>query len=199
MFNVLEYNAVKPIQEMAPVTTYDRPVVGLSRDGVINMLGPEKGYVYRPDMFRPIPDSIDAITLLRSKGHKIVILTDQSGITKKLFTRYDVDSVNEYMLQLLGQAGCPSIDAIYYSTTNLKEDDYAKPNVGMFKRCEKEHPHIQFAKGWFVGDCMRDLKAADRIGARPILVRTGQGTETEKELDKFANKELKKKTILITF
>lgn len=196
MFNVLEYNAVKPIEQMAPVTTYDKPVVGLDRDGVINMLGPGEGYVYRPEMFQPIPGSLEAIALIRSKGYKIVILTNQAGIHKKLYTQYDVDIVHQYLMQLLGQAGCPSIDALYYATTNLKEDEYAKPNVGMFKRAEREHPHIEFNKGWYVGDSMRDLKAADKIGAKPILVRTGHGTDTEAELDKFAQRELKKKTVV---
>ena len=194
MFNVLEYNAVKPIEQMAPVTTYNKPVVGLDRDGVLNFNAPDGGYVFRPDMFQPIPGALEAVALIRSKGYKIVIITGQAGIHKGLYTQYDVDRVHQYMFELLGQAGCPSVDGLYYSTTNLKEDEYAKPNVGMFKRAERELPGIEFNKGWYVGDSMRDLKAADKIGAKPILVRTGHGTETESELGKFAARELKKKT-----
>lgn len=193
MFNVLEYNAATPTGSI--IQSYDKPVVGLDRDGVIN-INNRGGYVYTRDMFKPIPGSLEAIALIRSKGYKIAIITNQGGINKGIYKPYDVDAVHQYMFELLGQAGCPSIDALYYSTSSLKEDEYAKPNTGMFKRCEREHPHIQFSKGWFVGDSMRDLKAANKMDAKPILVRTGLGTETEEELNKFAYRELKKKTVI---
>jgi histidinol phosphatase-like enzyme len=107
----------------------------------------------------------------------------------------DVEKVNSRMLELLGQAGCSSIDGIYYSTTNLKEDTFAKPNVGMFKRAETELG-VKFKGGAYVGDKLSDLKAADKSGAIPILVRTGHGTGTELELNKFTYRELKKKTMI---
>ena len=66
----------------------------------------------------------------------------------------------------------------------------------MFKRCEKENKHIKFSTGYYVGDKIKDLKAAVRAGAKPILVRTGYGTETEKELEKFTYRDLKKRTLV---
>jgi len=97
------------------------------------------------------------------------------------------------MLELLGKAGCSSIDGIYYSTTNLKQDIYAKPNVGMFKRAEAEH-RLRFKGGAYVGDKISDLKAADRIKAIPVLVKTGHGLETIEKLNTYANRDLKKQT-----
>jgi D-glycero-D-manno-heptose 1,7-bisphosphate phosphatase len=165
--------------------------IGLDRDGTINQdIG---SYVLRPDQFIPIPGSIEAVTLLKRKGYNVVILTNQAGIMKGLMTPSDVDAVHEYMLQLLGQAGCSSIDGIYYSTTNLKDDIYAKPNVGMFKRAEVEQ-RLKFKGGAFVGDKISDLKAADKIHALPVLVRTGHGLETIEKLETFSNRNLKKKT-----
>ena len=66
----------------------------------------------------------------------------------------------------------------------------------MFKKCEKENRHIKFNTGYYVGDKMKDLRAAARAGARPVLVRTGYGAETEKELDKFTYRDLKKRTLI---
>ena len=43
---------------------------------------------------------------------------------------------------------------------------------------------------------MKDLRAAVRAGARPVLVRTGYGAETEKELNKFTYRDLKKRTLV---
>jgi len=173
---------------------YNQPVIGIDRDGVLNVdLGT---YVTNPMMFQPIPGSLEAVALLRSKGHRIAVITNQGGIEKGLMTPGDVDQVHNKMLDLLGQAGCPSIDAIYYSASSRKNDVYAKPNIGMFKRCEKEHPYIKFSKGFFVGDKMSDLKAAHKIGAKPILVRTGYGLETEKQLNKHVYKQIKKQTLI---
>lgn len=172
--------------------TGSKCVVGLDRDGVINRdLGT---YCWKKEDFDPIPGSLEAIADLRRKGHKIVIITDQGGIEKGIYTANDVDILHQHMFELLGQAGCESIDALYYSASSRKDDIYAKPNLGMFKRCEKENPHIKFEEGFYVGDKIKDLKAAVRIGAKPILVRTGYGLETEQELNKFTYRDLKKKT-----
>ena len=169
-------------------------VVGLDRDGTINEdLGT---YVTKPQDFQPISGSLEAVSLLRKKGHKIVIITNQGGIEKGIMSQEEVDDIHQHMFQLLGRAGCNSIDGLYYSASSRKDDEFAKPNVGMFKRCEKEIPHIKFKEGFYVGDKLSDLKAAMKIGARPVLVRTGYGTETEKELNKFTYKKLKKQTYI---
>lgn len=169
-------------------------VVGLDRDGVINRdLGT---YCYKIEDFDPIPGSIDAIAEMRQKGYKIAIITDQGGIEKGIFTPEDVDTLHDHMFKLLGEAGCNSIDGLYYSASSRKEDPYAKPNTGMFKRCEKEVPDIKFKDGFYVGDKMKDLKAAMNIGAKPVLVRTGYGVETEKELNKFTYRKIKEKTLI---
>lgn len=169
-------------------------VVGLDRDGVINRdLGT---YCWKGVDFEPIPGSLEAVAKIRRLGHKIAIITNQGGIEKGMFTEQDVDALHMYMLELLGTAGCPSIDAIYYSASSRKDDPFAKPNIGMFKRCETENKFkgIKFSQGYFVGDKISDLKAAHRMGAKPILVRTGYGKETEQELNRYAYREIKKRT-----
>ena len=168
-------------------------VIGLDRDGVLNKdLGT---YVTTPENFEPIKGSLEAVAKLRSLGYKIAIITNQGGIEKGIMTQEDVEQVNYRMLELLGEAGCPSINALYYSASSRKDDMYAKPNTGMFKRCEKENPDIQCSKGYYVGDKISDLKAALKIGAKPILVRTGHGKETEELLNKrFTYKKIKKAT-----
>ena len=47
---------------------------------------------------------------------------------------------------------------------------------------------------YYVGDKISDLKVAVKLGAKPILVRTGYGTETEKLLNRFTYKNIKSKT-----
>ena len=172
-------------------TKYNKPVIGLDRDGTINEdLGT---YVTHPKDFKPIPGSLEAIALMRNKGYPVVILTNQAGIMKGIMSPQQVDEIHEYMLNLLGQAGCRSIQGIYYSTTNLKDDEFAKPNIGMFKRFENESK-IKVKGGFYVGDKISDLKAATRANMKPVLVKTGYGEETFEKLGKFAQRDLKKKT-----
>lgn len=182
-----------PVHNIAP-----KVVVGLDRDGVINVdaIDLSKDYVYKVEDFKPIPGSLKAIAKIRRLGHKIAIITNQGGIGKGIYTADDVEKVHDHMFNLLGEAGCSSIDALYYSETSLRADGFAKPNTGMFKRCEEEMPFIKFSKGFFVGDKISDLKAAFKVGAKPVLVLTGHGQETLKELNKFSNQKIKKKTII---
>ena len=188
---VVSYDVMQSYNYVAP-----KCVIGLDRDGVINV---DRGtYTWKGTDFEPIPNSLEAIAKLRRMGYGIAIITNQGGIEKGLFTEQDVDALHMHMLELLGGAGCPSIDAIYYSASSRKDDMYAKPNTGMFKRCEKEHKHknIKFNRGYYVGDKMSDLKAAHKIGATPVLVRTGYGLETELALKKFTYRNIRAKTIV---
>lgn len=179
---------------MDPTWIPPKVVVGLDRDGVLNEN--VEGYCIKPDQFKPIEGSLQAVAKLRKLGHKIAIITNQGCIEKGICSQEDVEAVNYHMLNLLGEAGCAAIDALYYSASSRKDDEWAKPNVGMFKRCERENPHIKFSKGYYVGDKISDLKAAVKIGAKPILVRTGHGKDTETELNKFTYRKLKKTTMI---
>ena len=187
----------QPQQELPPdwPKVFPKSIVGLDRDGVINVN--RDHYITDPDDFEVYPESLAAIHKLRIKGYKVVILTNQGGITKGLQTHVQVEAIHQRMFEIFGNAGIYSIDGLYYSESSLKEDYYAKPNIGMFHRVEKElfDGKARFKdKGFYVGDKMSDLKAAERIGATPILVRTGHGVSTERELSKFSKEKLRKKT-----
>lgn len=169
------------------------PVVGLDRDGtIIKDIG---NYITDPNQVVPIPGSLEAIKILRDKGHKLVILTNQGGIAKGLQTTQQVDRVNNHLMSVFGENGISSIDGLYYSSSSMKDDIYAKPNIGMFNRA-KDELKVDWKTGWYVGDKISDLKAADKAGSKPILVLTGHGKETLEKLNTYANRELKKKTLV---
>lgn len=170
---------------------FPKPIIGLERDGVIIEHNSEP--ITQPSQVRVIPSSLEAIRSLRLKGYRVLIITQQPGISKNQLTQAQVDVVNNHLMQVFGQAGIFSIDGLYYSTSDLKEDYYAKPNTGMFERAKQEHG-VNWKEGWYVGDRYSDIKAAIKIGAKPVLVRTGMGTKTESELDTFSRKDVKKQT-----
>jgi D-glycero-D-manno-heptose 1,7-bisphosphate phosphatase len=166
-------------------TFFPKPVVGLDIRGIL---------IDETDVRQvtPIPGALDAVRILRLKGHKVFLLGDYPEITTKKITQPQVDENHKILLQLLGQSGCFSIDGMLHNTSSIKEDMYAKPNTGMMKRAANEFK-VNWKEGWFVGDDIDDLKMADTGGCKPILILTGKGQETVSKLDSFANRELKKK------
>lgn len=173
---------------------FPKSIIGLDRDGVINF---DRGhYLTKVEEWEPIPGSLEAIRMMRLKGYKVVILTNQGGIAKGLQTHEQVDTIHQHMMKVFGEAGIFSIDGMFYSESSLKDDYYAKPNLGMFHRAEKElFSGKRFKQGGFyVGDKMSDLKAAYKIGATPVLVKTGHGEDTQEALKKFSAEKIRKKT-----
>jgi D-glycero-D-manno-heptose 1,7-bisphosphate phosphatase len=159
--------------------TFDKFTIALDRDGVLcECLDAVTG----PDTFRPIDESFRAVAIMRSKGHKIVILFDQPGVVQRKVTIEQVEDCNRHMLNLLGQAGCTSIDGIWYNTSSRKDDVYAKPNLGLFKHAESNSPGVQIQGGVYVGDSIDDLLMANKSGATPVLVLTGKGHKTAEKL-----------------
>jgi D-glycero-D-manno-heptose 1,7-bisphosphate phosphatase len=160
-------------------TTFDKYTIALDRDGVLCECADA---ITGPESFKPIDGSFRAVAILRSKGHKIVVLFDQPGVVQRKVTVEQVEDCNRHMLNLLGQAGCTSIDGIWYNTSSRKDDVYAKPNTGLFKHAESNSPGVKLSGGVYVGDTIEDLVMADKAGATPVLVLTGKGKKTADRL-----------------
>jgi len=158
-------------------TDFPKCVIGIDRDGVINEW---KNVIKRYEDVQFIGGSLEAIRQLRLKGHRVVLFADQPNISRGLMSNVDVDNVMKYMMQMFGQNGIFSIDGFYFNQSDSPQDVYAKPNIGMLKRAENEM-RVDFSGGYYVGDTIDDIKMAQKIGATPVLVRTGKGSETEKK------------------
>ena len=170
------------VSQYAPLQfpdTFEKFTVALDRDGVLIEC---EDAVTGPDKFVPIGDAFRAVAIIRSKGHKVTILFDQPGVIQRKVTIEQVEECNRYMLNLLGQAGCTSIDGIWYNTSSRKDDIYAKPNLGLFKHAESNVPGLKIKGGVYVGDTIDDLVMADKAGATPVLVLTGKGQKTYERL-----------------
>lgn len=169
-----------PTQQFNPQdwpTEFPKCVIGIDRDGVINEW---KNVIKRYEDVQFIDGSLEAIRQLRLKGHRLVLFADQPNISRGLMSNIDVDNIMKYMMQMFGQNGIFSIDGFYYNQSDFSQDVYAKPNIGMLRRAENE-VRVDFSGGYYVGDTIDDIKMAQKIGAVPVLVRTGKGSETEKK------------------
>jgi len=158
-------------------STFTKSVVGIDRDGVINEW---KNVIKRREDVQFISGSLEAIRKLRLIGHKVVLFSDQPNIQRKLLTNQDAEGIFQYMMQQFGQAGIFSIDGFYYNVSDMSQDSYAKPNIGMLNRAKNEL-EVDFTKGYYVGDTIEDIKMAIKAKSTPVLVRTGKGADTEKK------------------
>jgi len=164
-------------------TSFPKPTIGMDRDGVIIEW---KNVIKRYEDVKYINGSLEAIRKLRLKGHKMMILADQPNISRGLMNNNDVENIMNYMMQNFGQNGIFSIDGFLYNQSNMPQDPYAKPNVGMLARSKNEMG-MDWTDGYYVGDTIEDVKMAIKFGVTPILVRTGKGAKTEKEYLKGMN------------
>ena len=144
----------------------------LDRDGVINEDSDD--YIKSPDEWKPIPGSLEAIARLTQHGYQVVIVTNQSGIGRKLFTIDTLNAIHLKMHAHLGQYG-GIIDAIFLCPHLPKEDcTCRKPKPGLYNKVS-ERLRVPLNNVYCVGDKMSDIKAAQSAGGKPILVRTGKG------------------------
>lgn len=147
----------------------------LDRDGVINQDSDD--FIKSPEEFIPLPGSLEAIARLSQAGYRVAVATNQSGIGRGYFDLATLDAMHEKLRRLLAEHG-GNIEIIAFCPHTPDEGcDCRKPKPGMYieiaERLETSLDDIPI-----IGDSLRDLQAAQAVGARPILVRTGKGERT---------------------
>jgi D-glycero-D-manno-heptose 1,7-bisphosphate phosphatase len=151
-------------------------LVILDRDGVINH--DSDHFIKSPDEWQPIPGSLEAIARFSQGGWRIVVATNQSGISRGLFDMSALNAMHAKMHRAAAHAG-GRIDAVFYCADSADSGSpYRKPNPGMLLAIA-ERFNVPLADVPAVGDSTRDLEAASAAGAQPVLVRTGKGQVTE--------------------
>ena len=153
-------------------------LVILDRDGVINLDSAK--FIKNPAEWKPIPGSLDAIARLNQAGFNVVVATNQSGVARRLFDMATLNSINDKMLEMVFQAG-GRIDAVFYCPHAAEQECACrKPNSGLFLEIAQRY-NVSLGGVPAVGDSLRDLQAAEAVGAQPMLVLTGKGEKTQKE------------------
>lgn len=158
--------------------TARRPVqrlVVLDRDGVINH--DSDAFIKSPEEWRPIDGSLEAIRRLHRAGFTVCVATNQSGIGRELLDEAALAAIHAKMHEAVTAAG-GRIDRIVHCP-HLPGDgcDCRKPAPGLLRQLAR-HYRQELAGVPVIGDAARDLEAAERAGARPVLVLTGKGTTT---------------------
>lgn len=151
-----------------------RPAVFLDRDGTLIH---DRHYLADPAGVELLPGAGAAVARLNAAGLAVVLVTNQSGIGRGLFSEDDYRAVHARLVAELARYGA-RLDGAYHCP-DFEDSDAPdadrKPGAGMFRRAAAELG-VDLARAWLVGDRVRDVAPAGRLGARAVLVR-GPATE----------------------
>jgi len=152
-------------------------LVVLDRDGTIN--ADSDRFIKTPEEWRALPGSLEAIATLNQRGYRVVVATNQSGIGRGLLDMAAFNAINDKMTRQLAQVG-GRIDAIFFCPHAADAKcEGRKPQPGMLREIGRRF-NSDLRGIPAVGDALRDLQAAESVGAWPILVTTGKGKDTFK-------------------
>jgi D-glycero-D-manno-heptose 1,7-bisphosphate phosphatase len=156
-----------------------RRLVVVDRDGVINRESPD--FIRSPAQWQPLPGALGAIADLTAAGFEVIVATNQSGVGRGLFTLATLETIHARMTSAIEAAGGRLAGIFVCPHAPDAGCDCRKPLPGLLRQIERAFGR-PLAGLPVIGDAARDLEAAEAVGARAMLVRTGYGAATEARL-----------------
>ena len=155
----------------------------LDRDGT---LIEDRHYLADPAGVALLPGVGPALSRLVRAGHRLFLVSNQSGVGRGLFDLETLNLIHRKMHRMVQEAG-GSIEAVFFCPDVDEANPNRKPNPGMlFEAGRRLKCGLQGVP--VVGDSVRDIRAARAANAWPLLVRTGKGARTlEREGESCAN------------
>jgi D-glycero-D-manno-heptose 1,7-bisphosphate phosphatase len=167
----------------------------LDRDGVINK---DINYLHKIDDFEFINGIFDVCLYFQNLGYKIIIITNQSGISRGYYTESDYQKLTQWMLEQFQYKNVNILDVFHCPHGPDSTCDCRKPKPGMLIEAKINH-NIDMEKSWMIGDKERDIRAANDAGIiNTILVRSGHKIDKYNSDAKFIIDSLQQSIKLIT-
>jgi len=147
-----------------------KKAIFLDRDGTINY---DKHYVHKIEDWEFIPGAVEGLKLLSDEGYLLIIITNQSGISRGYYTVKELDILHNYLIKHLKERDI-HITKIYFCPHHPKDDcSCRKPAQGMINQAVKELD-IDLGESFCIGDKTCDIKLGKDAGCTTILVKTGK-------------------------
>jgi D-glycero-D-manno-heptose 1,7-bisphosphate phosphatase len=143
--------------------------VFLDRDGILNEKMPEHRYVTRWEEFRVLPGVPEALRCLNDAGLRVVVVSNQRGIAKGLYTAADLEAMHAQFQRLLEREGA-RIDAFFICPHETDKCNCRKPLPGLFEQAVARFPEIKAVTSVMIGDSPSDVEFGRRLGMRTIFI-----------------------------
>jgi len=148
----------------------------LDRDGVLNE--DRADHVKNPDELIMIPCAAEAVARFNARGHKVALVSNQSGLGRGLYNEAMLARIQE-KLEAAVRAARGHLDATFICPDPpWAATDRRKPGPGMLREAMSQF-RVPPEETVMIGDALRDLEAAAKAGVQRILVRTGKGAATQ--------------------
>tara|TARA_B110000008_G_C16896896_1_gene535105 strand:+ start:607 stop:1134 length:528 start_codon:yes stop_codon:yes gene_type:complete len=151
-------------------------IIFLDRDGVINK---DIGYLHQIEHCEFIGGVFQACRYLILLGYQIVIVTNQSGIGRGLFTQKDFQILTNWMINQFENHGIDILDIFHCPHLPDSDCHCRKPKPGMILKAEKKY-NINLKESWMIGDSEKDIIAASLAGI-PNTILVGSGYKIDEE------------------
>ncbi len=166
----------------------------LDRDGVVNK---EINHLFRIEDFEFIDGVFDACLYFQKIGYKIIIVTNQSGIARGLYSENDYDVLTKWMINKFTKNNINILDIFHCPHLPNYNCNCRKPKPGLFFKAKKKYG-IDMTKSWMIGDKESDIQAAIASGIKNnILVRSGHEIDEENCNTKFVLDSIKQSSDII--
>ena len=158
----------------------------LDRDGVINQ--ERKDYVKKLDEFRILDKTSDAINIIKNRGFLVIIITNQSAISRKLLSVETLNKIHEKLQSYLEKYGT-SFDGVYFCPHIPSENcECRKPKPGLIVQAVTDF-QIDLSQSYMIGNSETDVQAATNAGCKGILLKKNQ-TLLEVVVDLFESEKI---------
>ena len=158
----------------------------LDRDGVINQ--ERKDYVKKLDEFRILDKTSDAINIIKNRGFLVIIITNQSAISRKLLSVETLNKIHEKLQSYLEKYGT-SFDGVYFCPHTPSENcECRKPKPGLILQAVIDF-QIDLSESYMIGNSETDIQAAGNAGCKGILLKKNQ-TLLEVVVDLFESERI---------
>jgi len=153
------------------------PAIFLDRDGTIVE---DRGYIKDPLDMVFYPESFKALSILQ-EHFLLFIITNQSGISKRLITESEVKEVNKYLIETLKARDIVIFDIFYCPHKSEDNCNCKKPNPYFINKAAELY-NLNLASSYIIGDHPSDVKCGLNAGVQPIYLLTGHGRKHKDEL-----------------
>ncbi|MDC1065949.1 D-glycero-beta-D-manno-heptose 1,7-bisphosphate 7-phosphatase [Candidatus Pseudothioglobus singularis] len=154
----------------------------LDRDGVINE---EVNYLHETKDFKFINGIFQTCLYFKKLNYKIIVITNQSGIGRGLYTENDFQKITTWMLKQFKKNGVDILEVYHCPHLPDGSCDCRKPKPGMFLESKNKH-NIDMKSSWMIGDKEIDITSANNAGiTNTILVRSGHKIDEESSQAKY--------------